>query len=502
MTAKDETQIASGYDHDEELSQNGEEKRRASSHVPRNMPESLRGMEEKELEALGRKATFKIDIIVMPCLVVMYVLNYLDRQNIASARLAGLPEDLNINATQYQTCVSILFVGYILMQVPSNMILGRIKWPGIYINLAMAAWGVVSACMAAVHSYPGLLLARFFIGFVEAVFFPGALYYLSLFYNRQQYALRAAILYSGSQLGNAFGGLFAIAILQLDGAHGIAGWRWLFIVEGALTVGIALIFACILPNSPRGVRGLTETEKDWQQWNYEKDQGQSDDGKEIGPGKGFKLALIDPKMWLMLVCLYAIYISAAVTNFFPSVVETLGYSRNATYGLTAPPFCLCVILMMLNGWLSDKRRNRYWHIVLPLCLSVVANIIAVSSLNTAARYVAMMLMPGSAYMASTVLLSWVAGSLNQPAIKRACAIAFINAVCNTPNIWTSYLYTGAPRYLVAFLVNMAASGVAIAVATVTMFYLRRQNAKLDQGRSLGKSGLTGAQVMSGFRYML
>jgi MFS family permease len=366
----------------------------------------------------------------------------------------------------------------------------------------MAMWGVVSSCMGAVHSYNGLLLARFFIGFVEAVFFPGALYYLSLFYNRKQYALRAAILYSGSQLGNAFGGLFAIGILTLDGAHGIAGWRWLFIVEGVMTVGIALVFACILPNSPRTVRGMTEIERDWQQWNYEQDQGQQDDGKEIGPGKGFLLALTDPKMWLMLVVLYAIYISAAVTNFFPSVVETLGYSRNTTYALTAPPFCLCVIVMMINGWHSDKTGNRYWHIVGPLFVSVVANIIAVSSLNTAARYVAMMLMPGSVYMASTVLLSWVAGSLNQPAIKRACAIAFINAICNTPNIWTSYVYFGAPRYLVAFLVNMAASGVAILVATITRFYLRRQNIKLDRGADVGKSGPTAAQQIAGFRYML
>jgi hypothetical protein len=184
------------------------------------------------------------------------------------------------------------------------------------------------------------------------------------------------------------------------------------------------------------------------------------------------------------------------------VVKTLGYSRNETYALTAPPFCLCVILMMINGWHSDKTGNRFWHIVCPLLLSVVANIIAVSSLNTAARYVAMMLMPGSVYMASTVLLSWVAGTLNQPAIKRACALALINAVCNTPNIWTSYLYVGAPRYLIAFLVNMAASGIAILVAAITMFYLRRQNAKMDRGQDVGKSGPTLAQQLAGFRYML
>lgn len=112
------------------------------------------------------------------------------------------------------------------MQVPSNIIVGKIERPGLYICISMALWGVISACMASVKNYSGILICRFFLGFVEAIFFPGALFYLSLFYNRKQYALRTAILYSGSQLGNAFGGLFAIAILKLDGVHGLAGWRW------------------------------------------------------------------------------------------------------------------------------------------------------------------------------------------------------------------------------------------------------------------------------------
>jgi hypothetical protein len=108
-SAKDQSQVASAFDHDEEMSP---EMRKASIHAPRDMPASLRGLSEKEVEKIGLKATLKIDAIVMPCLVVMYVLNYLDRQNIASARLAGLPEDLNLSQTQYKTCVSILFVGY------------------------------------------------------------------------------------------------------------------------------------------------------------------------------------------------------------------------------------------------------------------------------------------------------------------------------------------------------------------------------------------------------
>lgn len=114
------------------------------------------------------------------------------------------------------------------------MIASRIKWPGLYICISMALWGAISAIMASVHNFAGLVVARIFLGAIEAVFFPGALYFLSLFYNRKQFALRTAILYSGSQLGNAFGGLFAIAILNLDKVHGLAGWRWVRIFSNKL----------------------------------------------------------------------------------------------------------------------------------------------------------------------------------------------------------------------------------------------------------------------------
>ncbi|KAE8363427.1 major facilitator superfamily domain-containing protein [Aspergillus caelatus] len=432
------------------------------------MPVSLSALSESEYSALGRKAIMKLDTRVMPCMVIMYILNYLDRQNIASAKLAGIEEDLRMNDVQYQTCISILFVGYILMQVPSNIVVGKIERPGMYICISMALWGVISACMASVKNYSGILVCRFFLGF----------------------------------LGNAFGGLFAIAILKLDGVHGMTGWRWLFLVEGVATVGLAFILAFVLPNSLKSLLGFTELEKEYLQWNFESDQGQQDNADEVGAWKGTMMALTDPKTWLMMGTLYSIYICAAVTNFFPSVVATLGYSRNTTYGLTAPPYVLSVVAMIINGFHSDKKQERYLHIICPMIVCLVANIIAVSTLNTAARYVAMMLMPGSFYSASTILLSWVAGSISQPSIKRASAIALINAICNTPNVWASYLYFSEPRYLAAFLVNLAAAALTIALATVTRMYLRRQNQRLDSGMDTGRSGPTGAQKAAGFRYTL
>lgn len=276
----------------------------------------------------------------------------------------------------------------------------------------------------------------------------------------------------------------------------------LFLIEGVITIFLAIIFAFILPNSIKRLKGFSKQEKEWVVWNFESDLGQQDNSKEVSGLQGLKMAGTDIKMWLFMTLLTSIYISAAVVNFFPSVVGGLGYSRNKTYGLTAPPFMLCVVCMLINGFHSDRTQERYLHIVCPLAITVVANIIAVSILNIAARYVAMMLMPASFYSASIVVLSWITGSLSQPAVKRAAAIAAINAVSNTPNIWTSYLYRSAPRYIAAFGVNLAAAVLAIIVATVIRIYLRRENAKMDRSEDVGKSGPTEAQIIAGFRYTL
>ncbi|OKL61998.1 hypothetical protein UA08_02917 [Talaromyces atroroseus] len=448
-----------------------------------DMSAELAALSEEEYEKLKKSAIWKLDLRIMPPVVLMYILNYLDRQNIASAKLANLVEDLNLSSVQYQTCVSLLFVGYITMQIPSNMIASKIKNPGAYICIAMGVWGVICSCTAAAQNFSGLVVARFFLGVVEAVFFPGVIFYISLFYTRQQMALRTAIFYSGSQLGNAIGPLIAIGILQLGGKQGISGWRWLYIIEGVVTIFFAIIFALILPGSLQNIRGMSKLENEALLYNYAIDIGQQDHKDEASATKGFMLAARDPKTWMLTAILWATYVAAAVVNWFPSLVDTLGYSRNTTYGLTAT-------------------KERFFHVTIPLAVAVVAYIIAVASLNTGARYFAMMLMPGGCYSATIVILSWATGTLSQPSIKRASAIAIINAVSNTPNIWTSYLYFGAPRYLAAFLLNMAMAALAIAFAFLLYIYLRRQNAKLDRGQDLGKNGPTAAQQAAGFRYIL
>jgi MFS family permease len=126
--------------------------------------------------------------------------------------------------------LSSLFVGYVLMQIPSNMLITRIK-PGIYMSAWMLVWAVVSACSGLVQSYAGLVACRFFLGITEAPFYPGATYMLSIFYTRKEVATRIALLYCAQILATGFSGLIAAGVFAgLDQARGIAGWRWLFIM--------------------------------------------------------------------------------------------------------------------------------------------------------------------------------------------------------------------------------------------------------------------------------
>lgn len=270
----------------------------------REAPPLVRDLSPEERARLEGILVKKIDLRLLPTLIVMYLMNYLDRNNIAAARLAGLEEELNLTSTQYLTAVSILFVGYILMQVPSNLFLNKIGKPAIYLPTVMVIWGIISAATAAAETFGGLIAIRFFLGFVEAAYFPGCLFFLSSWYTRKELGFRTAVLYSGSLMSGAFSGLITAGITSgMDGKRGLRAWRWLFIIEGVITIVIAFIAVFILPNFPRTTGWLTEEERQLAVWRLDEDIGEDDwTGSEDQTFfHGMKLAFADIKMWV-LVC--------------------------------------------------------------------------------------------------------------------------------------------------------------------------------------------------------
>ncbi|KAI2883435.1 hypothetical protein CBS76997_6784 [Aspergillus niger] len=187
--------------------------------------ESFEGLTPEEERALEKRLVRKIDLHLISSLFLLFIFNILDRSNIANARLGGLQEDLGLSDTQYQTAVAIMFVGYLLGQVPSNILLTRLK-PSRYIPAAIFIWGGISICMAAAHSFAGIMCVRIFLGFAESPFFPGALLLISSWYKPSEIAVRVAVVYCGNTIANGFGSMFAAGVMSgLNGKGGLEGWR-------------------------------------------------------------------------------------------------------------------------------------------------------------------------------------------------------------------------------------------------------------------------------------
>ena len=398
------------------------------------------------------------------------------------------------------------------MQVPSNLLLNKIGKPGLYLPTVMIIWGIISGATAGANNFGGLLADRFFLGFVEAAYFPGCLLFLSCWYTRKELAFRTALLYSGSLISGAFSGLIAAGITSgMDGLKGLDAWRWLFIVEGAITVVIAVAAFFVLPNFPRTTSWLSEEERAIAVWRLQEDIGTDDwtGSEEQSFFHGFKLAFADVKTWLLMIVETGIVSSGGVTNFFPTVVKTLGFSNFITLLLTAPPYALAVITTYLNAWHADRSGERYFHVAGPLVISIIAFILAAATTTLGPRYLAMMLMPGSFYASFVVAFAWVSNCIPRPPAKRAAALAAINAVSNATSIYVSYMYKTkySPRYAIAMGVNCGTALMSIVAATILRQLLVKLNKKLDAGTNVEHEVVGAGEgneeaEKKGFRFLL
>ncbi|TVY65739.1 putative transporter, partial [Lachnellula suecica] len=396
---------------------------------------------DDEWRALHTKSLLrKVDIRLLPCLILMYLLNFLDRSNLAQARLGGLEADLGMKGTDFNLATSILFVGYLLMQLPSNLLLTRVR-PSLYLGAAMAIWGTISASQASVRSFGGLLACRIMLGVVEAPFFPGAIMLMSSWYTRAELAHRIAWFYSGSSLANMFGGLLGAGVLGgLDGVHGLAGWRWLFVIEGVATVGIAICAMFILPNFPSSSKWLTDEERLFAEWRLVDDAKEVDDTTSVSLGAGLNMAVGDWKLYVFVLLQHVSLLSQTFQYFFPSIVDTLGYGNIETLLLTVPVWFATFLVSLLVTYTSGRTGDRSLHIILLTLLSFAGNVIATATTSTGPRFFAMFLMPMGAVSAYQIIITWIANSFPRPLVKRSASIAICNMVGNTASIYGAYMY--------------------------------------------------------------
>ncbi|KAF4918283.1 putative transporter [Colletotrichum viniferum] len=290
------------------------------------------------------KLVRRLDWTILPVLWVMCWFNYLDRNAITVARLDGMEEKLNMTSTEYQTCVSILFVGYILGQIPSNMLITRVR-PSWFMGGAMALWAIVSTLTAVAKDYKGLLLTRFFLGITEAPFYPGALYILAMFYDRQEIATRTSTLFSANICGTAFAGLIAIGVFQMEQLAGLSGWRWLFIIQGVITFVISIASIFILPNEPLNTRWLSEDDQRLAHARVARDTVELEDNTSTWAG--LLQATRDTRLWVLVCCQHCHMAASNFKNFFPTIVETLSFDRNVNLALTCAPYLISGVISVI-----------------------------------------------------------------------------------------------------------------------------------------------------------
>lgn len=393
--------------------------------------------------------------------------------------------------------------------------------------------GVLCACSGATHSFGGLLATRFFLGFVEAAFYPGksrliprprkstaereganepvtlgCLATLSSWYVRKELGVRTGLFYSGSMLSGAFSGLIAAGITNgMDGARGLLAWRWLFIIEGSLTVAIALGAFFVLPDFPANTRWLTDQERQLAMWRMEVDAAGEEDWTSSSSQPifdGFKMILVDPINWILVVLVYGAASSISINSFFPTVVASLGKDRITTLLLTSPPYLLACIVCAAVSWNADRMNERYWHTVAPLACSLVGFIISSAATGIGPRYFGAMIMLPGIYTGFNMSMVWTANTIYRPTAKRAAAVAFNNAFSTLSGIYGSYLYpnNATPRFVLAFSVNAAMALMAIVAATVLHFVLKRENKKLEMREQEAEAAGQAQLIGKGFRYVI
>ncbi|KAF8587872.1 MFS general substrate transporter [Ramaria rubella] len=433
----------------------------------------------------------------------MYILNYIDR-TAASARLQGFEKDLKLTGQQFPTIIAILYVGYVPFQVPSNILLNYLAKPSLYIPTAMILWGMLSILTGVAHNFTSALLIRLFLGTMEAAFFPGVVFLLSKWYTRRELGLRIMLLYTGNITSNAFGGLLSAAILSdLNGKLGVAGWRYLFYIEGAITIFVAFCAIFILPDFPASTKWLTPLERRLAEVRMaEEVAGTFDEGSKRG---GLTLAIRDWRVWWLAVALFAMIVGlASFQNFFPTLTATLGFDTTVTFLLIAPPWFFAAIVSFFVARSSDKTGERFFHIAIPNFLGLVGFVIAISTMSLPARYISLFLMALSS-AGYIVFVTWISNIITRPPAKRAAAIAIVNAFSQSAGIPGSYIFPAmwGPSYKNSFAICTAAYGVNIIMCLFLRQYLVRENQRLAQEETINMQGKEGTadKKIKPFRYL-
>jgi MFS transporter, ACS family, tartrate transporter len=307
----------------------------------------------------------KVTLRLIPFLFLLYIVAWLDRVNVGFAGLQ-MNADLGFSSAAFGFGSGVFFLGYCLFEVPSNLILHRVgarRW----ISRIMVSWGAISATMMFVRTAPTFYVLRFLLGAAEAGFFPGVVYYLTHWYPEGQRARAIAAFMTAVPVSGVVGGPLSGALLTLNGLFGLAGWQWLFLVEGIPAILLGIIVLVYLTDRPEAANWLSSAEKDWLVSTLAAERS----SRHGAPPIGIFAALTNPTIWHLGIIFLCAAIGFYGYSFWaPLVVKSLTEISDLGVGVILGAIsAVTIVCMIVNGAHSDHTDERPLHVAVPLLIS-------------------------------------------------------------------------------------------------------------------------------------
>jgi ACS family tartrate transporter-like MFS transporter len=377
------------------------------------------------LTDVGNRARRRIAIRLLPFVFLMYIIAYIDRANVSFANLR-MSVDLGFSDRAYGLGVGMFFLGYVIFEVPGSIIVehwSARKW----LARIMITWGVVTIFTAFIHTATQFYAARFLVGLAEASLFPGVIVYLTHWFRLKDRAKAIAFFYAAVPAGSVVGSLIAGWLLQMHW-RGMAGWRWIFIVEGILPIVLGIITIFYLTDWPRQAGWLPEDERNWITGELEAETRAKKKIHDYTVWESFRSG----RVWLLILAyFFALGGAQASTYFLPTFVKRLSGLPNSRVALlVAIPGLFGIAAMLLNGWHSDKTGERRWHTAIPLvCAGVAYALLPTASSNFPLAMLLLILGGGIMFSYYPVFWSMPTAVLSETAA--AASFGLINAVGHT-----------------------------------------------------------------------
>jgi ACS family tartrate transporter-like MFS transporter len=435
-------------------------------------------------DVIEKKVMSKIFWRLVPLLMGLYVLAYIDRINVGFAALT-MNDDIGLNSYIYGWGAGIFFLGYCLFELPSNLILARVgarRW----IARILFTWGTLSTCMAFVQGPNSFLIMRFLLGVAEAGFFPGVVFYLTFWFPARYRARIISAFMLSIPVSIAIGAPLSTWILQMDGLYGVKGWQWLFIIEGIPAVLATFAVLRYLTDSPAKATWLTTDEKAWLEHEMASDREVAGATQQ---SHSLRAVFTTPAIRaLSFVYFGATGANIGLSSFLPQIIKQHGYTNLQVGFLTSLPYIVGCIGMLVIGYWSDKTKERRLFVIGTMLLASTGLYLAgvfggtiYSILALALAAVGILGLKGPFWPLPAAYLSGTA---------MAGGIAFINMVGNLGGFVGPYAIGWIKQSTGSFEGGLyALAGLSLAAALVTLIFVKGKGPSALVTSSIDKANI-------------